>query len=716
LKDGRLELVQVPEPSPGPGAISVRLEASVLSAGTERASLDVARKGLLAKARARPDQARKVLDRVRSEGLVSTVAMVRDRLEELGPMGYSAAGTVIEAGGAVRGIQPGDRVALAGAGFANHAEVDIVPSLLCAPVPDGVSAEEAAFTTLGAIAMNGFRRSEAQLGSTVAVIGLGLIGQLATRIALAAGCRVLGVDPKAAAVKLAANAGAEAVARDEIAEPSRWDNRADAVLICAATSNSDPISVAARLARDRAAVVMVGDVAMDVPRGPFYEKELDLRLSRSYGPGRYDPAYELHGIDYPIGHVRWTEQRNMASFLELIREGKLSPSELVTHRFPIAEAEQAFETLDSDGTVVGVVLDYTGDAELAEERVSSIEPRRKPIARSGSKPRFGLIGAGSFAAGTVVPGLREAGFSPGAVASASGLSAESLRQRFDFEAAYAEPAELIAHADLDLVVVATQHDSHAKLAVAALEAGIPVYVEKPLALDGEELSAVVHAQRRAGVPLLVGFNRRHAPLAAELRALPGPKLMAYRVNAGRLSVDHWTNDLARGGGRLLGEGCHFVDFLCDQAGSDPVTVVARGFPSDPQLPLTATDNFSLQLTFVDGSVGTVNYGAHGPTAAGKEEFQVTAPDAYGVIDDFRSGKLWLGSNSRRLGARRQDKGLHAQFRFFADVISGRIDAPTVDGYVISTLATLAAARSLETGAVEPVVSEREKFRPGGSGI
>ncbi len=462
--------------------------------------------------------------------------------------------------------------------------------------------------------MNGFRRAEVQVGSTVAVIGLGLIGQLAVRIARAAGCRVLGVDLSPELVELARAAGADAVVRSELEHGSRWDASADAVLVCAATESNDPALAAAQLARDRGRVVIVGDVGMDLPRAPFYDKELDLRLSRSYGPGRYDPNYELHGLDYPIGHVRWTEQRNMEAFLGLVADRKVIPSELVTHRFAFGDAERAFELLQSGTRVVGVVLRYgsngaTRTADSAEPP-QAVRPRvRTGASKGASGPRLGLIGAGSFATGTLIPGLREAGFELAAIASASGLSAESARRQFGFDDAYSSVDELIDRDDLDLVAIATRHDSHAELAARALEAGRAVYVEKPLALDEAGLRRVIEAQRKSGAPLIVGFNRRFAPLAVELRELPGPRLMAYRVNAGPLPADHWTNDLARGGGRLKGEGCHFIDFLCDQAGSDPVTVSARGFVSRPDLPLAATDNFSVQIAFADGGVGTLHYAA-----------------------------------------------------------------------------------------------------------
>ena len=709
LKDGSLDLVEVPDPRPGPGAAAVRVEASVLSAGTERATLDLARKSLIAKARTRPDQARQVVERMRREGFRSTLTLVRQRLEELGPLGYSAAGVIVEAGEEVRGLSPGDRVAIAGGGFASHAELDVVPSLLCAKVPDGVSSEDAAFATLGAIALNGWRRAEVQVGSTVAVIGLGLIGQLAVRIAGAAGCRVVGVDLSSELVALARSAGADARVRSDLEPGSGWEDSADAVLVCAAAESNDPALLGASLARDRGRVVIVGDVRLELPRAPFYEKELDLRLSRSYGPGRYDPDYELHGLDYPIGHVRWTEQRNMEAFLGLVAQRKVKPSDLVTHRFPFAEAERAFELLQSDRPSVGIVLRYGENETEKPGGAEKPAPRRVRAAR-GARPRLGLIGAGSFATGTLIPGLLRAGFEPLAIASASGLSAESARRRFGFASSHADPGDIISRDDVDLVAIATRHDSHPELAARALDAGKAVYVEKPLSLDWEGLSLARAAQRHSGAPLIVGFNRRFSPLALAVRRLPGRRLMAYRVNAGRLPSGHWMNDLARGGGRLKGEGCHFIDFLCNQAGSDPVRVTARGFTSRSSLPLAATDNFSVEIWFEDGSVGTLHYAADAPLGPGKEHFEMSAPGVYAEIDDYRRGRIWHGRRQERLGGGRQDKGFATQFDYVGKIMRGESEVPAPDGFWLTTLVTLAAARSLETGEPEPVLDADRRPR------
>jgi predicted dehydrogenase/threonine dehydrogenase-like Zn-dependent dehydrogenase len=692
LKDGSLELVEVPDPHPGEDQVLVRVAASIVSAGTERATMDAAQKNLLAKARARPDQARQVLERVLSEGPRATYEFVRQRLDELGALGYSAAGTVVEAGPRVRGIAAGDRVAIAGGGFANHAELDVVPELLCARVPEAVTDEDAAFATLGAIALHGFRRSEADIGSTVMVIGLGLIGQLAARIALAAGCSVRGVDLDASLVELAASAGVDARLRSAIGPES--EGIADAVLICASTDNDDPIELAAQTARDRAPIVVVGAVPMNLQRGPFYGKELDLRLSRSYGPGRYDPEYELHGHDYPIGYVRWTERRNMDAFLNLVAKGLVRPSELITHRFGFDEAQAAYEAL-RDERPIAIRLAYE-EREQPQRTPAPARPRA-----SSPASRFGLIGAGGFAMSKIVPGLVSAGLTPAIVASASGLSAESARQQFGFEAAVAGADEVIERDDLDLIVIATPHHLHAQLAGAALAAGHAVYVEKPLALHSEELQTLDEVIRMA--PLFVGFNRRYAPLAIELKALDGPRLMSYRVNAGRLEPGHWVNDLERGGGRLKGEGCHFIDFLCDQAGADPVSVLASGFPSSAALPLASTDNFGLQIRFADGSVGNLTYAADAPTGPGKEHFETSSPGVFALLDDFKHASIWRGRKRQQLGGRRQDKGWTAQFELIARVLRGEAEAPPVEGYLVSTLATLAAARSLESGQVEQIV-------------
>ena len=699
LKDGRLELVEVPDPAPGPGTVSVRLEASVLSAGTERATLDVARKGLLGKARARPDQARQVWERVRTEGVRSTLELVRGRLEELGPLGYSAAGTVLEAGPGARELAPGDRVAIAGGGFAGHAEVDVVPSLLCARVPEGVAAEEAAFATLGAIAINGFRRGDAGVGSTVAVIGLGLVGQLAVRVARAAGCRVLGVDLKPDLLELARRAGADAVQRSELDEGSRWQGTADAVLVCAATESSDPILLAAKLARDRAPVVVVGDVGMELPRAPFYEKELDLRLARSYGPGRYDPSYELHGLDYPIGYVRWTEQRNMDAFLGLVADRRIRPAELITHRFELSEAERAFEALEAEETAVGVVLDYPGEGNGGPVPAA---PPARPRARARKGGRVGVIGAGSFATATLIPGLVSAGFEPVAVASASGLSAESARRRFGFETAHARAEEILSRDDLDLVAIATRHDSHAELVARALDAGRgglrreaagarlgPARAGQgcPDPLRGAAAGRLQSTVRAPG-------RRVAAPTWAEAHGLPRERgSPASRSLAQR----------PRPGGRSPeGRGVPLHRLHLRPGGERPAQRQRARLPVGPCPP--AGGERQLQrpghLRRRGGGDRPLRGGC--PARPGQGALRDQLPG--GVRGDRRlqgRGRL-EGGRKRRLGGRRQDKGFSSQFERLRDVVRGEAEPPSPESFYLSALATLAAARSLETGRPETV--------------
>lgn len=720
LRDGRLELLDVPEPEPVSGTAGVRLAASVVSAGTERATLEVARKGLLGKARARPDQARQVFEEVKRSGVRATWQVVKQRLDELGPLGYSAAGTVEEVGPGCRDLAPGDRVAIAGGRFAAHAELDVVPSLMCAPVPSEVGFEDAAFATLGSIALNGFRLGEAEVGGTVAVIGLGVVGQLAVQIARSAGCTVLATDLDPELVAMAAELpGVEAVERGRLDRQHPWDATADAVLICAATSSDDPVLLASSLCRDRGIMVVVGDVGLELPRARFYEKELQLRLARSYGPGRHDPNYELHGHDYPLGYARWTIQRNMGTFLDLVAVGSIRPSELITHRFPFAQAEEAFAALEGDGPVVGVVLDYPAaeraraDREAAStEREASKKDRepgpaaaapRSPASGARGRPRFGLVGAGGFATRALIPGLKQAGLAPVAVASAAGLSAEGARRQFDFERADASAEAVIGSDDLDLIAIATRHDTHSQLASRALRRGLATYVEKPLAIDDQGLRQVRAALADSTAPLFVGFNRRFAPLTLALaEAFEGSRTIQIGVNAGRLQ-DHWLDDPQLGGGRLLGEGCHFIDLLLQLVDSDPRSVLAHGYPSIPGLARSCVDNFVLSIDFEDGSVGSLRYSADAPTGPGKERIEVSGSAGYAVVDDFSSGALWGPSRKRKLErGGNQDKGFGGQYEMIAAVLAGEVEAPSPDSYLLTTLTALAAVRSLHTGVPEPV--------------
>jgi predicted dehydrogenase/threonine dehydrogenase-like Zn-dependent dehydrogenase len=696
LRDGHVEVVEVPPPALGPDGVVVDVRASLLSAGTERAKIEAGRSSLVGKARSRPDQVQQVIDKARRDGIREAVSTVRARLNEPSSLGYSAAGVALEVGSRVRGIVPGDRVACAGGDYAVHAEIDHVPANLCVRLPAGVSFEQGAFGTIGSIALHGVRQAEVQLGERVGIIGLGLVGQLAAQLVKAAGCTALGFDLSADLTRLALESGAI----DGRLPADSGD--CDAVIITAATRSSDPIELAARACRDRGRVVVVGDVGMEVPRAPFYAKELEIRLSRSYGPGRYDREYEERGLDYPLGYVRWTERRNIGAFLDLVAAGKVSLERLVTHRAPIDEAPQAYERLlTADRSPLAIVLEYE-QTEL---------PRR--AARTGAATRdavdaVGVIGAGSFAQRILIPGLRDAGFRLASVASASGLSARAAADRFGFErATTAEDAIADPHAGL--IAIATRHGTHARLAADALRAGKLVFVEKPPCLSAAELAELRGAVAESEWPLVVGFNRRHAPAARALKerlaARAGAAELVYRVNAGSLPADHWLNDLDEGGGRLTGEGCHFVDFACWALDALPeqVACLARRTPGAPA---AAAQGFTVVMQFADGSLATVVYESEGARALPKELIEAHFDGSSAIVEDFEGLVVCEGRKRRRLRGLR-GKGHREQFAHLREIARGQA-APTAPDPLDTMAATLAAVESLRTGStVSPDNSHTE---------
>lgn len=697
-RDGRIEVVDVPEPALRPGFVLVENRVSLLSAGTERSKLELGRKSLAGKARARPDLVAKVVERARTEGVRAAVAAARERLDALSPLGYSCSGVVRSVGTGVEGIAPGDLVACGGGGYANHAETVSVPRNLVAKVPHGVSLESAAYATLGAIALHGVRRAEAAVGERIGVIGLGLVGQLAVRVLLAAGCRAIAVDVDARAVALAGDAGALALHRDDPALPACVREATagiglDAVLLCAASATSDPLELAASLARDRARIVVVGDVAVEAERAVLYEKELELRLSRSYGPGRYDRDYEERGRDLPAGYVRWTEQRNIEAFLDLVAAGRVDPAPLTTHRFPIERAADAYAALEprADDRAFGVLIEYSVSTPPAAASL----PPRATRARSETV-RVGIVGAGSFSGRVLLPALRDAGAELASIASLGGLSAADAAARLGVGHPAASVDELIAN--VDAVVVATRHGDHARLAAQALRAGKAVLVEKPLALTWSQLADVEDALSGGDGTLMVGFNRRFAPLVERLRdeLEHAPQaLLALRVNAGPLPADHWLHDPVDGGGRLLGEGCHFVDLLAHLIGAPPVLVHAVARP-EPDRPIAATDSFAATLRFAGGSIANLVYAGDGDPRLPKERLEAFGGGLAAVLDDFRRLDLYRNGRRERVRGNR-DKGHRAQVARFVAVAAGHAEAPPAESYVASTRATLALVDSLNGG-------------------
>jgi predicted dehydrogenase/threonine dehydrogenase-like Zn-dependent dehydrogenase len=699
-RTGELTVAEVPMPAAEPGALLVRTGASLVSAGTEKMALDLGKRSMIGKAKDRPDLVRKTLDKIQRDGLAATARTVVARLDEPVPLGYSCAGTILQIGRGVEGYQPGQRVACAGAKLANHAEVNSVPFRLCAHVPAGVTDDEAAFVTVGAIALQGVRTAAVALGESVAVVGLGLIGQLTVRILRAAGCKVLGIDLDPAKLELALAGGASAaVLRSggvHQAVAALSDGRGmDSVIICAAATSNDPIELAGEIARDRGRVVVVGAVPMELPRRPFYDKELSLLLSRSYGPGRYDPAYEEQGRDYPAAYVRWTEERNFGAFLELCRDRRVDVRPLISHRFPIERAGEAYRLLSGESRepYLGIVLTYP-EREVA--RTVSLGTAGK--GRAAGSVRLGFAGAGAFAGSVLVPAFaRVKRARLGTIVSARGISARHLGLRFGFSDASTSFEDLCADGALDGVVISTRHNLHAAQTVAALEAGKHVFVEKPMALTREEVDSVRAAAARSGKILLVGFNRRFAPLSRKLSGFfeerRSPLAMSYRVNAGTVPSTSWIQDRAVGGGRIVGEVCHFVDLLSFLAGAPPVRVqaVAAGSSGpDPQLIAT--------LAFGDGSIGTIVYGGEGDPAYPKERLEVLGDGRIAVLDDYRSLEMSAGGKRSYARSLSQDKGHGEEAEAFVEAVAGGTSSPiSLDSLCATSLATFAIEDAIRTG-------------------
>jgi predicted dehydrogenase len=613
-------------------------------------------------------------------------------------MGYSCAGVVLSVGPRVEGLAPGDRVACAGAGWANHAGIVAVPKRLVAPLPDRVAFADAAYTTVGAIAMHAVRQSGAAIGERVGVVGLGLVGQLVIRLLTAAGCEPIGVDTDAAAVEMAASTGALAVVRDDRRLESTVACMTDGigldvVLICAATSSNDPVELACRLARDRGRIVIVGDVPVTPERTTLYEKELELRISRSYGPGRYDFGYEQLGHDMPPAYVRWTEERNLRSFLALVAAGKVVPSDLTTHRFPVERASEAYGVLDERSDrdrPFGVLLEFS----TATDADTTSPPVRGRRTRGC---RIGVIGTGSFARAMLIPALLEQRVELVAMASENGLSAAHAVARFGTGKATTAEA-ILADEDIGAIVVATRHASHAELTVAALEAGKSVFVEKPLALNEPEVAEIEAALGRTDNFVMVGFNRRYAPLvqrmSAELKGLQGV-VVAIRVNAGPLDTAHWLNNPDDGGGRLLGEACHFVD-LAAHLGGAPISSAYAIAPTSEQSPVECSENIAACLRCSNGSITSITYTGTGDSRLSKERIEAFGGGMAIVIDDYRRIEVYR-SGRRSVARVRRDKGHRAELSSFIASVRGTEPPPDAEGYLATTRATLALVESLRTG-------------------
>ena len=704
FKTGQLRIVDVPSPALQPGCVLVRNSFSLVSAGTERSTVTTAQKSLLGKARARPDLVRKVWDSVKREGFASAAKKVQTRLDTWKQLGYSSAGVVTGVGEGVSDLKNGDRVACAGQDVASHAEIICVPRNLGVKIPNGVEFGQAAFTTLGAIAMQGVRQAKVELGETVVVIGLGLVGQLTVQILKAAGARVLGIDVNPDATKLAAQCGADAVAargKDDpvsIAKALTSGHGVDAVLITASTSSNDPVELAAQLCRDRARVIMVGVTGMNIPRAPYFEKELSFSLSRSYGPGRYDPDYEQRGIDYPFGYVRWTENRNMSAFLDLIAQKKINLLPLITHQFPIDRAVDAYDLITGkkQEKFLGVLIQYDG----GEPAKAAPHTHKHPApSAQHSAFRLGVIGAGNYAQASLLPHLKKMKqVSFATVCTTSGVSAQKAKEKFGFASATTNPKDVLEDKSINSVLIATRHNSHAELAAAALRAGKYVFVEKPLALNAEQLDLVASAVNQCGEKLQVGFNRRFAPLTHEAlrRKGTGPWVMHYRVNAGPIPATSWIQDPKIGGGRIVGEVCHFVDFFQALVGAKPSRVFAECLGS-PSKDIVATDNVHVTIRYADGSVGLITYTSTGDPSFPKERCEIFGNGTVMVLDDFRSLTISKdGKTQTKHGT--QNKGQAGEMNGFVKTVASNGAMPIPwQQLEDTTRVTFGILESLRTG-------------------
>jgi predicted dehydrogenase/threonine dehydrogenase-like Zn-dependent dehydrogenase len=712
LRTGEGTVAEVPVPVVQPGRVLVRTAASLISAGTERALAELGQKGLLGKARERPELIGKVWEKVKNDGLAQALDDVRDKLDQSHAVGYSANGIVIETANDVTEFRAGDRVACAGTDYASHAQVISVPRNLCVRLPDQLSFEEGAFGTVGAIALQGVRLAEPTIGESVVVIGLGLVGQLTVQLLQANGCRVFGIDIDETRIQLARTSGADdgCIPNDAIQRVMAWSRGrgADACIIAAAAASSEPIELAGEISRLKGRVVAVGMVGMNVPRNIYYPRELTLKVSLSYGPGRHDPDYEERGHDYPIAYVRWTEGRNIEAFLDLLAAGRLDVKPLITHRFSIEDARRAYEVISgrTNEKYLAVILTYDTEA-VVNRRIENPPVARRAQPGSGNV-RVGLIGAGDYAQKVLLPNFKAAGAEFCSVASASGVSAHDVGTKYGFARFLSDAQSVIDDSEANLIVVATRHGSHAELTRLALEHGKHVFVEKPLALNDTELDRVLEAASNSQGRLMVGFNRRFSPFAARARDIfagrQSPLSIVYRVNAGRLPREHWTQDPSEGGGRIIGEVCHFVDLMQFLTDAPPTSVYAEGVAAG-RGDIVGEDSVLITLQFGDGSNGVVAYLAEGDKSLAKERIEVFGEGKTFVIDDFRSARLYAGGREKKENLRQQDKGQPEEARVACAVVAEGKPAPiTLEQLEATTRATFRIIDSLRMGKRSKVMN------------
>jgi len=703
-RTGALELVEVPAPAVGPGLVLVRNVYSVMSPGTEKMAMDFARKSMLGKARSRPDLVKQVTRKLRQEGPLPTYRTVMNRLDAPQPLGYASAGIVEEVGKDVHSFVSGDRVACAGAGYANHAELIVVPENLTAHVPEGLGLDKAAFATLGAIAMQGLRVGDPTLGEVVAVIGLGLIGQLTVQLLLANGCRVYGIDldPKRVAEASAQGMDWGAAPGDDHApllSRVTGGHGVDLVIVTAASESSAPLELAAELSRHKGRVVAVGATAMNLDRRSFYEKELELRMSMSYGPGRYDRRYEEVGLDYPLAYVRWTEQRNLQAFLDLAARGSIDPLNMAVETVDFENATETYEALaKGQRKALAAVFRYAEDVD--RRRMEIVSPgerrgRRSTAGTSSDELGIAFVGAGNYAKAVLLPILEKtSGISRRTIVTSTGPSAKRTAERFGFETCGTDPAEVFADDSVDLVFIATRHDSHAALAEAALRAGKAVWLEKPVGLTTEEVESVAQAVGETDGFLMVGYNRRFSSHARAVREAfakrSGPMAVQYVIAAGPTARGTWLTDPKVGGGRIIGEACHFVDLCTYLVGQNPIGIQARKLGRDPE----TDDSMMALFSYPDGSTASISYLANASIELPKERWEVHADGKSAICDNFRVTTLPGG---KKISGVNQDKGQAAAVEETLRALRAGRPAPISIGEIVGVSRATAAAAGIVSG-------------------
>lgn len=707
LRNGATTIEEVPTPGLSRGSILIQTRASLISAGTEKMLVEFGKASLLAKARAQPDKVKQVLDKIKTDGLLPTLETVFNRLDEPLPLGYCNAGVVLEVGPGVKDFRPGDRVASNGP----HAEIVCVPQTLCAKIPDNVTDEQAAFTVLGSIALEGIRLANPALGERVAVFGMGLIGLVTVQLLRANGCEVLGIDVNAQRLEMAKSLGARVVnvaqGGDPVAAANSWteDRGVDSVIVTASAKTDDIMHQAAQMSRKRGRIVLVGVVGLNLRRADFYDKELTFQVSCSYGPGRYDDQYEQGGQDYPFGYVRWTEQRNFQAVLSAMSAGGLKVDSLITHRFELSEAVDAYAKITGDSSSLGVLLKYPPQTE----RTRSVTITPTPQGAAGGAAVIGLIGAGNFSKSTLMPALAASGARVAYVADLNGAAAMHLARKFAAGQAVSDYKLMLADPAVNAVVIAVGHNLHARFVCEALAAGKHVFVEKPLAMNVEELKQILAAAAAApNQTVMVGFNRRYSPHIAKLKRLLGgrsePLAMNMTINAGIIPANHWVHDPIRGGGRIIGEACHFIDLLAFLAGS-PVRVVSANMMG--QGVAVHEDKMSISLGFEDGSIGTVNYFANGPKVYPKETLEVFSDGRVLRMDNFRLLTGYGVKGFKKFKTWRQDKGHRNELAAFARSLQA--GGPPLIPMADLVNATLASFAAMTAAAQERTIVLAEEY-------